>query len=137
MIEKSVLLDMTQPAAFRLFTERIADWWPKTHRPSKDPESRLFLEAAGRFFERATDGREIELGRVLVWAPPERLELDFYIGTGADRPTALVITFTPEDTKTRVSVNHRPKKESEDIWAQRAPVFDRSWDAVLAAYANR
>ncbi|HUE22178.1 MAG TPA: SRPBCC domain-containing protein [Bryobacteraceae bacterium] len=137
MIQKSVLLRCPPDKAFRLFTESISEWWPKTHRPTKDPESQLFLEPAGRFWERSRDGREMELGRVLTWEPPRRLALDFYVGTNAAQPTALEVTFTAEGVGTRVTVDHRAKPESEDLWALRAPVFEKSWEAVLTALANR
>lgn len=137
MIRKSILLHCPPGKAFQLFTESISEWWPKTHRLTKDPESRLFLEGAGRFFERGRDGREMELGRVLEWDPPHRLTLDFYMGTNADQPTAVEVTFTPEPEGTRVEVRHRPKPESEELWNRRAPLFEKSWEAVLAALANR
>ncbi len=81
------------------------------------------------------DGREIELGRVLAWEPPHRLALDFYMGTSVAQPTALEVTFTSENDGTRVTVRHRAKPESENLWTLRAPVFERSWEAVLAALA--
>lgn len=137
MIRKSVLLSCPLDEAFQLFTVRISEWWPDTHRLTKDPESQLFLEPAGRFWERGGDGHEIELGRVLTWEPPHRLTLDFYIGTNVSQPTALEVTFTSENEGTRVTINHRAKPESEDLWIRRAPVFMKSWDAVLAALAAR
>jgi uncharacterized protein YndB with AHSA1/START domain len=137
MIRKSVLLGCPLDEAFELFTARISEWWPDTHRLTKDPESQLFLEPAGRFWERGGDGREIELGRVLTWEPPHRLTLDFYIGTNIAQPTDLEVTFTSENEGTRVTVNHCAKPESEHLWIRRAPVFGKSWDAVLAALAVR
>ena len=50
--------------------------------------------------------------------------------------TAVEVIFTPEDNGTRVTIHHRAKRESEDWWNQRAPVYERSWDAVLNALAN-
>ena len=137
MIEKSIWLRCPPAQAFELFTSGVSDWWPKTHRPSKDPGSELFLERSGRFWERARDGREIELGRVLEWEPPHRLAPDFYIGTSADRPTAMEATFIAENGGTRVKIHHRAKPESEEAWSQRAPVYERAWDAVLEALASR
>lgn len=137
MIRKSILLRCPPDEAFHLFTAQISEWWPKTHRLTKDPESELFLERTGRFRERARDGREMELGRVLAWEPPYRLALDFYMGTGPDQPTAVEVTFTAESEGTRVTVHHRPKPESEELWQQRAPVFQRSWEAVFEALVNR
>ena len=136
MIEKSILLRCSSDEAFQLFTARISEWWPKTHRLTKDPESELFLESTGRFWERSRDGREIELGRVSAWEPPHRLALDFYIGTNVAQPTALEVTFTSENEGTRVTIHHRAKPESEDLWTLRAPVFERSWEAVLASLGD-
>jgi len=137
MIEKSVLLLCPPTEAFQLFTQRISEWWPKTHRLSEDPGSELFLERTGRFWERAGDGREVELGRVLVWQAPERLALDFYLGTSAAQPTAVEVTFTAENEGTRVHICHRARPESDALWDLRAPVFEKSWSAVLAALADR
>ena len=136
MIQKSILLRCPPDEAFRLFTTRISEWWPTTHRPTNDSKSTLFLEQTGRFWERASDGREVELGRLLVWDEPNRLELDFFVGTSAAQPTAVEVTFTPEDDGTRVTVRHRAKPESQEIWDLRAPVFERSWSAVLAALSD-
>ena len=88
---------------------------------------------AGRFFERACDGREVDLGRVREWTPPERIVLDFYVGTDADHPTEVIVSFRPEGPGTRVTVEHRPRPVSEEMWSTRAPQFEKSWDALLAA----
>ena len=136
MLEKSILLQRTPNEAFRLFTERISAWWPQSHRPAKDPASVLFLEP-DRFLERASDGREIQLGRVLSWEPPHRIALDFFIGTGPTQPTSVEITFKPEADGTRILVSHQSKPESEALWSLRAPTFEKSWETVLAAFLNR
>jgi uncharacterized protein YndB with AHSA1/START domain len=136
MIRKSILLSCPPVEAFHLFTARISEWWPSTHRLTKDPESHMFMEPDGRFGERARDGREMDLGRVLIWEPPHRLTLDFYMGTSAAQPTAVEVTFTADDGGTRVTIHHLSKTESEDVWNLRAPVFERSWDAVLLALAS-
>ena len=137
IIRKSVVLHCPPDQAFELFTAKISEWWPPSHRLSKDPRSELFLEQGGRFWERARDGREMEMGRVRAWEPPHRLELDFYLGTSAAQPTAVEISFVAENGETRVTIHHRSKPESAPLWNQRAPVYERSWDAVLAALASR
>jgi len=136
MIQKSVLLRCSPIEAFHLFTTRISEWWPLTHRPSKDPHSELVLEASGRFHERAADGRDIDLGRVVEWDPPRRLMLDFYMGTSADQPTAVEILFVPEGEATRVTVYHRSKPESAHLWTRRVGVFENSWQSVLQSLVN-
>jgi hypothetical protein len=91
------------------------------------------MQASGRFWERAADGHEVELGKVLVWLPGERLELDFYPGTDAEHPTRVVITFVAEGAATRVTVDHGPTPASEASWKDRAPRFERSWEMLLEA----
>jgi uncharacterized protein YndB with AHSA1/START domain len=130
---KSVLLPLSPAAAFALFTESIGEWWPADRRHTGDSQSEIFLLESGRFFERARDGNEVELGLVRSWLPPSRIVFDFFVATGTERPTEVEISFAPEAVGTRVTVHHRPKPESEDLWDQRAPGYGRSWDLVLAA----
>ena len=117
-----------------LFTERISEWWPESRRHTQDSESTIILLPEGRFFERARDGSEVDLGRVRHWSE-HRILLDFYIGTSPDMPTEVEITFTPEIAGTRVTVTHRPTPASSALWTSRAPRFAESWELVLAGLA--
>lgn len=137
MIEKSVLLPLVPQQAFDLFTAQIDSWWPADRRHLNDVHSQVFLLSSGRFYERARDGTELDLGRVRLWDPPRRVILDFFVGTDAARPTEVTIGFSAEGDATRVSVSHRPGASSIDAWNTRAPVFGRSWDAVLNALSLR
>jgi len=70
MIEKSVRLACTPSRAFELLTEQAGAWWPRERRHTTDPHSVIRIEASGRFYERAADGTEVELGVVRVFSPP-------------------------------------------------------------------
>jgi uncharacterized protein YndB with AHSA1/START domain len=133
VIEKSAFLECAPAHAFALFTERASDWWPETLRHTADARSVILMLASGRFWERAADGREVELGRVTTWEPPRRLVLDFYPGTDAEHPTEVIVRFAAENGGTRVLVEHGPKPESAGLWAAGAPGFERAWDLLLAA----
>jgi hypothetical protein len=133
MIVKSVVLPLPSTAAFQLFTQKISAWWPADRRHSQDPASEIFLLESGRFYERARDGREVELGHVRSWDFPNRILLDFFIATGPEQPTEVEITFAALGQSTQVTVMHGPKPSSEVLWTQRAPRYEQSWDAVLAA----
>lgn len=135
MITRSVLLPVSASEAFALFTERAGDWWPEGRRHTGDPRSAIRFASDGRFFERGGDGREVDLGKVRVWQPPGLLVLDFYMGTDAAHPTEVTVTFVAEGSGTRVTVEHRPTPASEELWNKRSPMFDRSWELVLAALA--
>jgi hypothetical protein len=136
MMVKSVTLPLPPLEAFQLFTRQISQWWPTDRRHTDDTMSEILLLQDGRFYERARDGREVELGRVRSWEPPSRILLDFFIATGPDRPTEVEITFAAQESGTRVTVTHRPKPESEALWEPRAPRYALSWDAVLAALSQ-
>jgi hypothetical protein len=64
MITRSVVLRCTPERAFALFTEHAGAWWPTERRHTQDASSEIRLEPHGRFFERASDGTEVELGVV-------------------------------------------------------------------------
>lgn len=135
-IEKSVVLECGVERAFALFTREISAWWPPERRHTGDAESEMFLLESGRFFERARDGREVELGRVVEWEAPMRLVLEWYPGTDALHPTEVEVRFVsrPEDpTSTRVDIVHRPTVASRELFGARAPRYDGSWDLVLGA----
>jgi hypothetical protein len=136
MMVKSVTLPLAPKAAFELFTRRIDEWWPADRRHSQDPGSEIFLLESGRFYERARDGREVELGAVRRWDPPNLIVLDFFIATGPEKPTEVEIAFAPRGTGAEVTVVHRPKPSSEALWTERAPRYARSWDVVLAALSQ-
>jgi hypothetical protein len=133
MIVKSVHLPLAPAAAFALVTDRIDEWWPVERRHAESPGSQIFLLASGRFYERAGDGTEVELGFVRTWDFPRRIVLDFFIATGPERPTEVEIAFVARGAGTEVTVQHRPKPSSEALWSERAPRYARSWDEVLAA----
>lgn len=137
MIINSVLLDMNVPAAFAFVTSRISDWWPAERRHTGDANSRIFLLAGGRFYERAENGREVELGKVTKWNEPHVILLDFYIATGPDHPTEVEIRFDEDGARTRVTVIHRPKPESAHLWDERSPRYAASWSIVLASLERR
>ena len=133
MINKSVFLPLTLERAFELFTTQISRWWPADRRHLNDPNSELFLLESGRFYERAADGTELDLGHVRFWESPHRIVLDFFIGTDAAHPTEVDIRFAAEAGGSRVTVNHQSNETSAALWDKRVPVFGRSWDAVLSA----
>lgn len=136
MMTKSVLLPLQPAAAFELFTTAISDWWPASSRHTNDPASVVLLSAEAGLVERASDGHEIVLGKVLAWEPPGRILLDFFIATGPEQPTAVEIRFQLEGGGTRLTVVHRPKPESEALWDGRVARYERAWERVLAALAQ-
>jgi uncharacterized protein YndB with AHSA1/START domain len=136
MINKSVVLQCSPERAFSLFTEHAGQWWPAERRHTQDAASAIRIEASGRFFERAGDGTEVELGVVRLFEPGDRLVLDWYPGTGHASPTQVEVHFEAVDSGTRVTVTHGPGVAGADVFGRNAPAYLRSWDLVLAALAG-
>jgi len=133
MITKSILLTCGKDRAFELFTGRISEWWPPERRHTKDPNSRIVLSPNDGFFERDAAGNAIELGQVLAWDPPDRLELHWFPGTDRDHPTHVAVQFIAEGLSTKVVVIHAATTSSQALFPIRAERYDASWNLVLAA----
>ncbi|MEZ4297115.1 MAG: SRPBCC domain-containing protein [Polyangiaceae bacterium] len=136
MIEKTRFLACAPARAFELLTERAGAWWPRDRRHTKDPDSTIRIEPTGRFFERAADGTEVELGVVRVFSPPDRLVLDWYPGTGPQEPTSVEILFRPEADGTRIHLTHRAGPHSAAAYEKRAPAYEKSWTLVFEAWSE-
>lgn len=137
MIVKSAILRCSVDRAFELFTTQAGQWWPPERRHTGDPASEIRLERSGRFLERAADGTEVELGVVRIFEPARRLVLDWYPGTGRDRPTRVEVRFEPVGSQTRITIEHSPGVAGTDTFGSNAPAYDRSWKLVLEALEDR
>jgi uncharacterized protein YndB with AHSA1/START domain len=136
VITKTVRLECPLARAFSVFTEQISEWWPPERRHTGDPNSRIVLSEAGRFFERDGAGKEVELGAVLSWEPPRRLLLDWYPGTDREHPTRVEVLFTPDGAGTRLLIMHSATASSEALFPLRAPRYQASWELVVQAFAR-
>lgn len=129
-VRRSVRVAAAPERAFEVFTAGIGRWWPKTHHiGAADPETFVIEpRQGGRWYERGVDGRECEIGRVLVWEPPARLVLAWQLTHDwkfdPDLVTEVEVTFIAEGTNaTRVELEHRHLER-----------FGAQADAVRAIY---
>lgn len=119
--------------AFDVFTTRIDLWWPRGHRRNRDATLSLDPVAGGQLLERAPDGSEWTMGRVLEAEPPHRLRLDWFPGSPA-APTSVDIRFAETSVGTTITVTHRAlTADAEAIWPARVAQFEKGWDTVLPA----
>ena len=133
---KTITLRCDPDRAFTLFTEHAGQWWPEDRRHTGDASSTIRMEPSGRFFERASDGTEVDLGVVRVYEPPARLVLDWFPGTGRTNSTLVKILFEPVESGTRVTVTHEAGSAGMETFSQNVAAYERSWNLVLAAVAD-
>ena len=98
--------------AFEVFVGEIGAWWRPNMLFQTTPRApgRLAFEPGegGRLTETLANGKEFEIGRILVWAPPERLVFSWrQANFPPDLVTEVEVRFEPVGEETRVSVEHR------------------------------
>jgi uncharacterized protein YndB with AHSA1/START domain len=131
--------DVDRPAehAFTVWTRDIGRWWPADHTATGAADLDVVLEprVGGRLFERASDGREIDWGEVLVWDPPERFVYTWHLKRDRDDATEVEIRFVPTSPATaRVEIEHRGW---ERLGSDGPTWRDRNrggWDSLLPHY---
>ena len=118
-VRKSIRVQANAVRAFKVFTDGLDSWWPKTHHVGKSPMTRAVMESGvdGRCYGEQADGTQCDWGRVTVWEPPQRFVMAWLIKLEGEEwlpePDASVcseveVVFTPQpDGSTLVELEHR------------------------------
>lgn len=139
VVVKSIIIERRVEDAFRLWTEQINDWWPRSHSISKDPQTRIILEGkvGGRFFERTAQGIEHDWGSVIAWQPPAILAYMWYLGSGQQLPTRVDVNFIKlGENRTRVDVVHRGPELIGELWGTNQSRYNQAWESVLPEFVS-
>jgi uncharacterized protein YndB with AHSA1/START domain len=110
----SVRVRVPQEDAFDVFTREIDRWWrqgPKFRIAGRRRGTLVFECALGgrlfETFELSSGSRTIEVGRVTLWDPPRRLELEWRgVNFKPHEKTTVAVTFEPAGDGTLVTVRH-------------------------------
>lgn len=138
-VRERVEVDCPVQEAFVLFTTRMGEWWPlQLASYGGERANEIFLEprVGGRFFERFTDGDELQVGSVLACEPPRRITFTWKTADW-EGETEVEVTFTPHKEGTRVELEHRGFERLGSIGPDIAAKFRGGWPGVLEAYARR
>jgi uncharacterized protein YndB with AHSA1/START domain len=104
-VQQSVQVDCSPEYAFRLFTERFAEWWPLGEGCEIEPFE------GGKVLEHAPEGQEHQRGTVLTWDPPHRVEFRWHPdeSSGPDQTDdqTVDVVFSRQAAGTRVTLTHR------------------------------
>jgi uncharacterized protein YndB with AHSA1/START domain len=137
VVRSSVTVALPRREAFRLFTERVATWWPlESHSVFGDEATGLQLEphVGGRFYETTDDGRTSEWGAVTEWQPDERLALTWYPGQSPEHATQLSISFHEVSGGTRLDLVHTGWDARGADALKIAKNYQVGWEIVLGRY---
>lgn len=138
-IVKTRVVLMQPAAAFHLFTEGMATWWPTiTHsiEAERVVDVRVEGRRGGRIVEVAADGTEWVWAEVLAWDPPRRVELSWHPSRTPTAASTIEVLFTPEGSATRITLEHRDWDRFGDDGAALRDRYEDGWEPVLTAFVS-
>ena len=115
-VRKNVRVRASAARAFKVFTEGIDSWWPKTHHIGSSPMTRAIMEGrvGGRCYSEQENGTQCDWGQILVWEPPLRFVMawqvrpDWQFEPDLEKCSEVEVKFTPSsDGTTWVELEHR------------------------------
>lgn len=137
-VMRSITVERSPEDAFRIFTERIAEWWPlHTYSVYGDDATGVVFEpgVGGRIVERSKAGEESSWGEILVWEPAHRLSYTWHPGNAPGEPfTEVELRFVAVGDATRVELEHRGWEALAEPEQTRSG-YDEGWPGVLERYA--
>jgi uncharacterized protein YndB with AHSA1/START domain len=147
-VRKTVTVRATIDRAFRVFTDGMDSWWPRTHHIGKSPMTKTIIEAAtgGRCYSEQEDGSECDWGTVVSWEPPHRLLIAWQVthewGYQPDvaQASEVDIRFTElPGGSTRVDLEHRHlERHGAGAAAMRMTIDSTGgWGMLLDRFAER
>ena len=136
-IRKSVVVPLDVDAAFALFTEELATWWPVESHSIHHGDAPVVFErrVGGELYERAPDGRRAHWATVLAWSPPHEFVLEWKVSPDAPA-TQVHVRFAGEGDGTRVDLEHRGWERYGAEAAAAHADYDGGWDVVLGRYVD-
>jgi uncharacterized protein YndB with AHSA1/START domain len=136
-VVRAVTVGRSQEDAFRVFTERIADWWPlDRHGVYEGDTAGVFFED-GEVVERSTSGESSVWAEVTEWEPPYRLAMTWHPGADPAESTIVEVDFRADGPEqTRVELVHHGWERLSERAAESRAAYDGGWTGVLGAYAE-
>ena len=142
---KSIRVNTSAAHAFEVFTSGLGRWWPCDKGIGKLPMKAAVLEPrlGGRWYELAEDGSQADVGKIIVWEPPQRFVMTWDINSRWKPDTAVSseveVRFIAEGANaTRVELEHRKFEQlgAEGGASMRKDV-DGGWPGLLERFKAR
>lgn len=143
-VRKSIRVNAAQARAFDVFTSGLGRWWPRDHGIGHRPMKAAVMETrlGGRWYELAEDGTQANVGRIIVWEPPQRFVMTWDINSQWKPDTTISseveVRFIADGANaTRVELEHRKFEQmgAEAGESMRKDV-DGGWPRLLELFGT-
>ena len=145
-VRREIVVAGSPDRAFRLFTERIAEWWPADHHLAGTDVvgMRVESEVGGGIVDLYADGSECVWGRVTAWNPPTgfgfawMIDGTWQIETDVERASRVTVEFlaTPEGTRITLVHNEFDRMVDGAAGMSSAVGGDGGWPQGLSRFAE-
>ena len=147
VVNRSVVVPVSQEVAFERFTAGFGDFKPREHNLLSSPivSTRFEPFVGGGIVDVAEDGSECRWARILVFEPPSRVVFSWDIGptwqieTDPDKTSEVEVRFIAEaPERTRVVLEHRHLERHLQGWEAVRDGIDGEggWPLYLRRYAE-
>jgi uncharacterized protein YndB with AHSA1/START domain len=147
-VRKSIRVRADAARAFRVFTEEMDSWWPRTHHIGSSPMKRVVVEGRpmGAIYTDQEDGTICPWGSVLTWEPPHlfvmawQIKPDWQFEPDLSKCSEVEVRFTPaDDGTTLVELEHRGlQRHGMGCAKMREQVnAEGGWGALLGMFAAK
>jgi uncharacterized protein YndB with AHSA1/START domain len=143
-VRKSIRVNASPSRAFEAFTAGLSRWWPRDKGIGQLPMKAAVMETrlGGRWYELAEDGTQTNIGRIIVWEPPQRFVVTWEINSQWKPDTTVSseveVQFIPDGANvTHVELEHRKFERlgAEGGESVRTAV-DGGWPTMLQRFKN-
>jgi uncharacterized protein YndB with AHSA1/START domain len=147
-VRKNVRVRAAAERAFRVFTEEMDSWWPRTHHIGSSPMKLVVVEGreGGAIYTVQEDSADCPWGSVLKWEPPHRFVMawrvrpDWKYEADLARCSEIEVRFTPaDDGTTLVELEHRGfERHGGNYVSMREQVnSEGGWGALLGLFTKK
>jgi len=141
-IVKTVSVAIPPARAFEAFARNMGRWWAAGKTIGAEPHVDIVIEPreGGRWYEVDAKGAETDWGKVLAWEPPGRLllawQLDASFRYDPNFETELELSFVPEGSGTRVTLEHRNMERFGPSAAKVAEQLGGGWPGIVDRFVQ-
>jgi uncharacterized protein YndB with AHSA1/START domain len=141
-VRKSIRVKACQRHAFEVFTKWLDRWWPRRASIGAAPMKAVTMEPrlGGRWYETGVDGSQCDVGRILLWDPPNCFivswDLNSHWQPDPSVGSEVEVRFTAEGPDTTlVELEHRKfeRMGAQGGAAMRGQV-DNGWPGMLESF---